>query len=422
MPQSHQHLNLVQPKIPALQAFEAVIARVWKVIVFTAFLIAGYDLMVNGPMGNGLGSQSAGTLLALGSMLLAMCVMAAHVYFVQRCAALNFRLDRLELGSLRRQLEALLANDSLAIAVTEGLVLKSTNLRFAHLLGVQVAGGSETTAFAAILRGLGLNLDQKSMQRVMQRLMARVQRKGVVKLNLSYQLDRCQPCWLRLEVRREDSTSSVPRLLWVITDGTVSKNASDQFSFLAQHDSLTGLANRRQLLVRARRVLETQTTPSGLVDIDCHPGSNLVRPADRLRREGVVALLSIDLDDFKSINKCHGHLIGDEVLTVLARRLVHGVRSGDLVARMDGDQFVVLLRQVKDRPEAASVAEKLRDLLSSPVELNDCEVQVGASIGLAIGLEDGATIEALLAHADRNRYATKQALKRHFIDDQQYQG
>jgi diguanylate cyclase (GGDEF)-like protein len=287
---------------------------------------------------------------------------------------------------------------------------------------VQVAGGSEATALAAVLRGLGLDPDPQRMQRLMLRLTARVQRKGVVIVNLAYQVDRCQPSWLRLEARCADSTGAADRLLWMIADGTASKIASDQISFLAQHDALTGLANRRQLLVRARRVLETQTTPLEMAGIDLLPKSKLERPLDRLRRDGVVAVLSIDLDDFQSVNEKHGNSIGDEVLIVLARRLAHGVRSGDLVARLDGDQFAVLLRQVKDRPEAALVAEKLRDLLSSPVELNDCEVQVGASIGLSIGPEDGASIEALLAHAERNRHASKLALRRHFIDDQLVQG
>jgi diguanylate cyclase (GGDEF)-like protein len=418
MADSHQYSNQAQPTASVLQTLEAGIARAWKAIVVTALALAVYGLLGQG----GLLSQRAGLLLTVGGLVLAISVMAAHVFFVQRRAALNLQLDRSKFELLGRQLNAVMANDSVAIAVTEGLVLRSTNQRFAHLLGVQVAGGGESTAMAAILRGMGLDPDKQRMQRLMRRLRARVQRKGVVKLNLAYELDRCQPSWLRLEVRCAESSGAADRLLWMIADGTASKNASDQISFLAQHDALTGLANRRQLLVRARRVLETQTAPLDTVGIDLHPKSNLERPTDRLRRDGVVAVLSIDLDDFKSVNETHGNLIGDEVLTVLARRLAHGVRSCDLVARMDKDQFAVLLRQVKDRPEAALVAEKLRDLLSSPVELNDCEVQVGTSIGLSIGPEDGATIEALLARADRNRHLSKQALRRHYIDDQQVQG
>ncbi len=418
MPPSHQSLNLQPQKTPAPPVFEAVLGRVWKAIVFMSLVIATYGVMGQG----GLWSQRAGALVAVASLLVAMSVMVTQLYFVQHRASSRLRLDRSQLDSLRHQHDALMANDSVAIAVTEGLVLHSTNLRFAHLLGVQVAGGSEATAFAAILHGLGLSPDKKRMQGMMQRLESRVQRKGVVKLNLAYQLDRCRPCWLRLEVRRADLSSPASRLLWLIADGTVSKHANDQFNFLAQHDALTGLANRRQLMVRARRVLETQTESGGEVELDRHPGSSLVRPADRLRRDGVVAILSIDLDNFKLVNESHGRLNGDEVLTVLARRLAHGVRSEDVVARMDGDQFVVLLRQVKDRPEAALIAEKLRDLLSAAVDLHGLKVQVGASIGLAIGPEDGATIEALLALADRNRDSSKQALKRHLIDDQQYQG
>jgi diguanylate cyclase (GGDEF)-like protein len=174
---------------------------------------------------------------------------------------------------------------------------------------------------------------------------------------------------------------------------------------LAQHDALTGLANRHRLLSFSRRVLALRSP------LWSNSSSSLLSANNALMSSEPIAVLSIDLDGFKEINDRYGHAMGDQVLVVVARRLSHVVRSRDLVARIGGDEFIVFLDQVRHRGDAAAIVEKIGDLICAPIEINDIQVQVGASIGVALGPEDGSDLDSLLAHADRLMYATKQALR-----------
>jgi diguanylate cyclase (GGDEF)-like protein len=397
------------------QSLERVVAWLWRPMILLAFVATVYGFIsAMSPFASG-----AAFFVATASMALAMAVVLIHLRFVSRRASSTKNLDpfKHQYKLLLRQHDALMSNDSVAIALTKDSVLLSTNLRFSHVFGVQVAGGGEATAIAAILRGFGFDANRNRMERLMVRVAARARRKGAVKLNLAYQLDRYEGSWLKLEARLADPSSATSSLLWIVADGSASKKANDQLQFLAQHDALTGLANRRQWMVRARQVLETQMAPEDRLDVsvEIDPHSNLVRPVDRLRREGVIALISIAVEGLKAIHERHGLSNEEEALIVIARRLAHSVRSSDLVARIGDDQFVVLLRQVKDRSEAALLSEKLRDLLCSPIELNDSELQVGVSVGLALAPEDGIAIEPLLAHADQQMLASRRAMREHVM-------
>jgi diguanylate cyclase (GGDEF)-like protein len=401
------------------QSLERVIAWLWRPMILLGFVATVYGLVsAMSPFANG-----AAFIVASASTALAMAVVLTHLRFVSRRPSSAKSLGPLkhQYELLLRQHDALMSNDSVAIALTKGSVLQSTNPRFSHVFGVQVAGGGEATAIAAILRGFGFEANQNRMERLMVRVAARARRKGAVKLNLAYQLDRYEGSWLKLEARLADPSSASSSLLWIVADGTASKKANDQLQFLAQHDALTGLANRRQWMVRARQVLETQSAPEGQLDfgVELDPYSNLVRPVDRLRREGVIALISIAVDGLTAIHERHGLSNSEEALIVIARRLAHSVRSSDLVARIGDDQFVVLLRQVKDRSEAALLGAKLRDLLCSPIELNDIELQVTVSVGLALAPEDGIAIEPLLAHADQQMLASRRAMREHVMKNVQ---
>jgi diguanylate cyclase len=126
-----------------------------------------------------------------------------------------------------------------------------------------------------------------------------------------------------------------------------------------------------------------------------------------------IAVLSLDLNGFKIINDCFGHPVGDRVLIVVAKRLANALRHEDLVARFGGDEFVVLLKNMQSRTEAAAVLDKITEVLCAPIELDELKLEVGASIGLAMAPDDGTNIEALLAHADKQMYSAKQASKRH---------
>jgi len=158
----------------------------------------------------------------------------------------------------------------------------------------------------------------------------------------------------------------------------------ERIRFLAMHDPLTGLPNRSLL--------------------NEHLGRNL----RRAHREGnQFALMFIDLDGFKQINDQHGHDAGDDLLSVLSGRITEQLRGTDTCARIGGDEFVVMLETVTTGDASEQVAEKLLDCLNRPVKRGQLQLQVSASIGIALYPQDGNSADALLTRADDAMYRAK---------------
>jgi diguanylate cyclase (GGDEF)-like protein/PAS domain S-box-containing protein len=187
-----------------------------------------------------------------------------------------------------------------------------------------------------------------------------------------------------------NGTSDDPENDWLLVvtlrDITDRKKAEDELTRRATHDPLTGLPNRA--LIRER----------------------LATALLRSRRNGLsVVLLFVDLDGFKLINDTHGHEAGDVLLKAVASRLIEQVRPGDTVARLAGDEFVVLCEQV-EQPETLSVlAGRMNDVLRQSVEFNGLSLYVTASIGIAIGNGSTHGADDLLRYADTAMYAVKEA-------------
>jgi len=170
-------------------------------------------------------------------------------------------------------------------------------------------------------------------------------------------------------------------------------DAGDELTWLVDHDPLTGLANRRLL----RRDLE--------------------KAMSRATREGgTVAVLYLDLDEFKAINDTYGHAGGDAVLRAVAERLQATVRAHDTVARVGGDEFVIVLAGLPPGEAAAqradAVAAHVRSALLAPVEIETTTVTVSASVGVGVLAEGARSGAQLLADADRAMYRTKRAGRR----------
>ncbi|MBI3433449.1 MAG: diguanylate cyclase [Hydrogenophilales bacterium] len=161
---------------------------------------------------------------------------------------------------------------------------------------------------------------------------------------------------------------------------------------LSLRDPLTGLANRRFLQ-------ENET--------------HLIARAKRSQTQ--MAVLAVDLDDFKAVNDRYGHAAGDEVLVAAAHRMKQLLREADVIARFGGDEFVIVLGQVDDAAAARDVASRVVDSLCRPIPLvAGGTAQIGASVGIAMCCADGETLNDLLKKADTALYAAKRDGKHTF--------
>ena len=169
----------------------------------------------------------------------------------------------------------------------------------------------------------------------------------------------------------------------LLVDTTDQKRMEAQLLHDALHDPLTGLANRVLFADHVERAL-----------------------ASRRRGRTKVALLFLDLDDFKVVNDTLGHRAGDRLLIEVARRLSEATRDGDIAARQGGDEFTVLLDRVHGVEDAVASAERLAASLRRPIELEGLNISITVSVGIALASDENGA-DDLLAHADAAMYAAK---------------
>jgi diguanylate cyclase (GGDEF)-like protein len=166
-------------------------------------------------------------------------------------------------------------------------------------------------------------------------------------------------------------------------------DAKAALTFQTLHDSLTGLPNRVLFIDRVSQAL-------AVVD----------------RHDAMLAILFIDLDQFKLINDRLDHAAGDVVLIEIANRLTGVIRAGDTVARIGGDEFVAII-EVDDEGDAVCVADRMREAISAPIEVGDRKLSVTASVGLVVTRNQDADPSALLTEADAAMYLAKKAGRDH---------
>lgn len=170
----------------------------------------------------------------------------------------------------------------------------------------------------------------------------------------------------------------------VTRDISERKRAEEQVRYLAQHDPLTGLPNRALFADRVAQALAAQ------------------------RRDGTdLALVFMDLDRFKPINDLLGHAVGDLLLKQVAERVRNLIRETDTVARIGGDEFMILLRAPGDEAETLGVAEKIRCAVASPYTIEGHTLEVSASLGIARAPQHGDNLVVLTQHADEAMYEAK---------------
>ncbi|WP_119964656.1 putative bifunctional diguanylate cyclase/phosphodiesterase [Simplicispira lacusdiani] len=171
----------------------------------------------------------------------------------------------------------------------------------------------------------------------------------------------------------------------VLHDITVRKQAQEREAFIALHDPLTQLPNRRHLMEQLDRVLSLAQ-----------------------RQRGRAAVLFVDLDHFKTVNDSLGHHAGDQLLCDVAARIKQCVREADMVARLGGDEFVVVLADIHGPDDAAHVADKLLEAMHGAFTLDNQPVTMSPSIGISLFPDDGSTGDVLLRCADAAMYHAKE--------------
>ncbi|SFV64371.1 diguanylate cyclase/phosphodiesterase (GGDEF & EAL domains) with PAS/PAC sensor(s) [hydrothermal vent metagenome] len=198
------------------------------------------------------------------------------------------------------------------------------------------------------------------------------------------------PVWLTIAIVRNDK-NKIQNFIAIYTNLEEIIEMEDKANFLAYHDSLTKLPNRTQFEREIVDILE-------LANIE----------------KKKIAVLFIDLDRFKVINDTLGHHIGDEMLIHLSHRIRSVLDDDDLLARIGGDEFVVVLNVKKDKKEAGMIAQKLLTVIREPIGIYDYHLNTTASIGIALYPDDGKDRNEIVKHADSAMYYAKEKGKDNF--------
>ncbi len=193
-------------------------------------------------------------------------------------------------------------------------------------------------------------------------------------------------------VAMDRSPAFMPLIVLPFVAVYLTASASVRREYQALHDGLTGLPNRKLLITRSQEALAA-----------------VRQRGTRGERPRKVGLFLIDLDRFKEVNDTLGHATGDRLLQIIAHRLTHSVRPGDLVARLGGDEFAVLLPSVRDVQAAREVAVRLRAALSEPVRLDGMTFDLEGSVGIALCPDHAPDFELLLQRADVAMYVAKES-------------
>lgn len=184
------------------------------------------------------------------------------------------------------------------------------------------------------------------------------------------------------------SDGAPPHFQTISRDITKRKAAQEQLYYQATHDSLTGLFNRAMLADLLARAIEHAR-----------------------RHNDQMAVLFIDLDNFKGVNDTLGHLIGDQLLKECSQRLNGLLRKSDVIARVGGDEFTVLLEPIMEKVFAEKVADNIVKALSAPFVLGGNQIEISASVGISMFPGDAQDAEGLLSRADQLMYKAKQKKK-----------
>jgi len=191
------------------------------------------------------------------------------------------------------------------------------------------------------------------------------------------------PAWENINAVK-DEHGHITNYVSIFSDISILKKSEERLSHLAHHDNLTGLPNRLRFTANLEQALETAK-----------------------RHEHKIALMFLDLDEFKQINDTLGHDIGDKLLIEFSERLKNCVRAEDTVARLGGDEFTIVLTKIAHSEDAGLIADKIVKAIRKPLVLDKQSIDTSTSIGISIYPDDAKNCEALMKSADIAMYHAK---------------
>lgn len=199
------------------------------------------------------------------------------------------------------------------------------------------------------------------------------------------------PEWLSISAIK-DNRQRVTHYVGIFSDAGTQEYVLERLRYLAYYDGLTGLPNRRLFLDRLNMSL-----------------------SQARRDKHLLAVMFVDLDQFKQINDTLGHKVGDELLMAVTERMNGCLRDGDTLARLAGDEFTVILPVIPHAEAASKVAQKFLECYSRPLHIDGHELRISASIGICIYPHDGEDADSLLHHADIAMYRIKESGRNGYV-------
>ena len=236
-------------------------------------------------------------------------------------------------------------------------------------------------------------LTPESRQRALESVVPRFIREGSLR-DVDYQMQTRSGEIIDVQLSaiwETDAEGRPQRTLSVLKDVTEARRLAQRMSHLAHHDALTGLPNRVLFQDRVQQACDNAQ-----------------------RHPGCFAVVFMDLDHFKNVNDSLGHALGDQLLMAVSARLAGILRAGDTVCRLGGDEFVMLLPDLVDAGCASEVAERILDAVAQPCWLDDTEVRIGVSLGIALSPRDGTDPDTLMKRADTAMYRAKREGRNRF--------
>ena len=192
------------------------------------------------------------------------------------------------------------------------------------------------------------------------------------------------PIWLSISCLHNDR-GGTDRYIAILYDLTDQKKSQDRIDYLAHYDILTGLPNRAMFKERLAHAIQI-----------AH------------RQDSILAVLFIDLDNFKQVNDSYGHSVGDDLLCEVAKKLKACIRKSDTLSRLGGDEFMLLLENMKTVHSIKTAAQKIVGVLAEPLIVGEKELYLSASVGIALYPGDGEDVDTLVKNADMAMYRSKE--------------